>query len=73
MLKCVCTFYLKAYLMRLIYFQDFYNKTFSSSRLQTHSGIDMSQDSTESGLNLFLIPSNLNRNKGKKCEQSKDI
>ncbi|XP_032667762.1 protein SMG9 isoform X2 [Odontomachus brunneus] len=43
--------------------KDFYNKTFSSSRLQTHSGIDMSQDSTENGLNLFLIPSNLNRNK----------
>ncbi|XP_014482978.1 PREDICTED: protein SMG9 [Dinoponera quadriceps] len=36
--------------------KDFYNKTFSSSRLQTHSGIDMSQDSTESGLNLFLMP-----------------
>ncbi|XP_011153344.1 protein SMG9 [Harpegnathos saltator] len=43
--------------------KDFYKKTFSSSRLQTHSGIDMSQDSTENGLNLFLIPSNLNRNK----------
>ncbi|KAG5327477.1 SMG9 protein, partial [Pseudoatta argentina] len=39
------------------FFQDFYNKAFSSSRLQTHSGIDMNHCSTESGLNLFLIPS----------------
>ncbi|XP_011069218.1 PREDICTED: protein SMG9 isoform X4 [Acromyrmex echinatior] len=37
--------------------KDFYNKAFSSSRLQTHSGIDMNHCSTESGLNLFLIPS----------------
>ncbi|XP_012057021.1 PREDICTED: protein SMG9 [Atta cephalotes] len=37
--------------------KDFYNKIFSSSRLQTHSGIDMNHCSTESGLNLFLIPS----------------
>ncbi|XP_011706483.1 PREDICTED: protein SMG9 isoform X1 [Wasmannia auropunctata] len=42
--------------------KDFYNKVFSSSRLQTHSGIDMSHCSTENGLNLFLIPS---RTKGK--------
>lgn len=45
----------------LLYFyfflQEFYNKVFSSSRLQTHSGIDMSHCSTENGLNLFLIPS----------------
>lgn len=37
--------------------KEFYNKVFSSSRLQTHSGIDMSHCSTENGLNLFLIPS----------------
>ncbi|KAL6433610.1 hypothetical protein ACFW04_006594 [Cataglyphis niger] len=37
--------------------KEFYNKVFSSSRLQTHSGIDMSHCSTENVLNLFLIPS----------------
>ncbi|CAL1681080.1 unnamed protein product [Lasius platythorax] len=37
--------------------KEFYNKIFSSSRLQTHSGIDMSHYSIENGLNLFLIPS----------------
>ncbi|KYM94720.1 Protein SMG9, partial [Cyphomyrmex costatus] len=37
--------------------KDFYNKVFSSSRLQIHSGIDMNHCSTDSGLNLFLIPS----------------
>lgn len=36
--------------------KEFYNKVFSSSRLQTHSGLDMSVDSTEGGFNLFLIP-----------------
>jgi len=36
-------------------FQEFYNKVFSNSRLQTHSGINMDHCSTESGLNLFLI------------------
>lgn len=40
-----------------IFFQEFYNKVFSTSRLQTHSGIDMSNCSTENVLNLFLIPS----------------
>lgn len=37
--------------------KEFYNKIFSSSRLQTNSGINMSHCSTENGLNLFLIPS----------------
>ncbi|KAL0123421.1 hypothetical protein PUN28_005744 [Cardiocondyla obscurior] len=37
--------------------KDFYNKIFSISRLQTHSGIDMSHCSKENNLNLFLIPS----------------
>jgi len=36
-------------------FQEFYNKVFSNSRLQTHSGINMDHCSTENGLNLFLI------------------
>ncbi|XP_012270694.1 protein SMG9 [Orussus abietinus] len=36
--------------------KDFYNKVFASSRLQTHSGLDMSSTSTEGQLNLFLIP-----------------
>ncbi|XP_001600565.2 protein SMG9 [Nasonia vitripennis] len=36
--------------------RDFYNKTFSSSRLQTHSGLDMSLCPVENQLNLFLIP-----------------
>lgn len=36
---------------------------FSTSKLQTHSGINMSQCSTESGLNLFLIPSRTNEGK----------
>ena len=39
-----------------MYFQEFYNKLFSSSRLQTHSGLDLSDDSMEAGLNLFFIP-----------------
>ncbi|KAF7400553.1 protein SMG9 [Vespula maculifrons] len=36
--------------------KEFYNKVFASSRLQTHSGLDMSRGSVESGLNLFLMP-----------------
>ncbi|XP_011494881.1 PREDICTED: protein SMG9 isoform X2 [Ceratosolen solmsi marchali] len=36
--------------------KDFYNKTFASSRLQTHSGLDMSLYPAENQLNLFLIP-----------------
>lgn len=36
--------------------KEFYNKVFSSSRLQIHSGLDMSHGSIENGLNLFLIP-----------------
>lgn len=39
-----------------MYFQEFYNKLFSSSRLQTHSGLDLSNNSMEAGLNLFFIP-----------------
>ncbi|KAJ8668428.1 hypothetical protein QAD02_010091 [Eretmocerus hayati] len=35
---------------------DFYNKTFASSRLQIHSGVDMSSYPTENHLNLFLFP-----------------
>ncbi|XP_015116940.1 protein SMG9 [Diachasma alloeum] len=37
--------------------KNFYSKVFSSSRLQIHSGLDMSTCSTEGQLNLFLIPS----------------
>lgn len=37
--------------------KEFYNKVFSNSRLQTHSGLDMSAASKEGQLNLFLIPS----------------
>jgi len=44
------------FILLLNFFQEFYNKIFSSSRLQTHSGINMDHYSTESGLNLFLIP-----------------
>ncbi|KAK1116520.1 hypothetical protein K0M31_018983 [Melipona bicolor] len=36
--------------------KEFYNKLFSSSRLQTHSGLDLSNNSMEAGLNLFFIP-----------------
>ncbi|XP_017888871.1 protein SMG9 [Ceratina calcarata] len=36
--------------------KEFYSKVFSSSRLQTHSGLDMSNHSMETGLNLFFIP-----------------
>ncbi|CAK9816014.1 Nonsense-mediated mRNA decay factor SMG9 [Anthophora plagiata] len=36
--------------------KEFYSKVFSSSRLQTHSGLDMSNHSMEAGLNLFFIP-----------------
>jgi len=46
----------KIIFLNFYFFQDFYNKIFSSSRLQIHSGIDMSHCSTENGLNLFLIP-----------------
>jgi hypothetical protein len=37
-------------------FKDFYNKAFASSRLQIHSGLDMSLYPMENQLNLFLIP-----------------
>ncbi|XP_051163003.1 nonsense-mediated mRNA decay factor SMG9 [Leptopilina boulardi] len=37
--------------------KKFYNKVFVNSRLQTHSGLDMSSSSKEGQLNLFLIPS----------------
>ncbi|XP_020293561.1 protein SMG9 isoform X2 [Pseudomyrmex gracilis] len=40
--------------------KKFYDKLFSTSKLQTHSGINMGNCSTESGLNLFLIPSRTN-------------
>ncbi|XP_043786149.1 protein SMG9 isoform X2 [Apis laboriosa] len=36
--------------------KEFYTKLFSSSRLQIHSGLDMSNHSMEAGLNLFFIP-----------------
>ncbi|XP_050492529.1 nonsense-mediated mRNA decay factor SMG9 isoform X6 [Bombus huntii] len=36
--------------------KEFYGKLFSSSRLQIHSGLDMSNHSMEAGLNLFFIP-----------------
>lgn len=36
--------------------KEFYTRVFSSSRLQTHSGLDMSDYSTEAGLNLFFVP-----------------
>lgn len=39
-----------------LYLQEFYTKLFSSSRLQIHSGLDMSNHSMEAGLNLFFIP-----------------
>lgn len=42
--------------------KEFYNKAFSGSRLQTHSGIDMNHCSVENGFNLFLIPSKSNEN-----------
>lgn len=47
----------------VLLFQAFYNKVFTSSRLQTHSGIDMTQCSIEGGLNLFLIPSSTKEGK----------
>lgn len=37
--------------------KEFYNKVFLNSKLQTHSGLDMSNHSSEEELNLFLIPS----------------
>ncbi|OAD57874.1 Protein SMG9 [Eufriesea mexicana] len=40
--------------------KEFYSKLFSSSRLQTHSGLDMSNYSMEAGLNLFFIPRIIN-------------
>lgn len=39
-----------------LYLQEFYTKLFSNSRLQIHSGLDMSNHSMEAGLNLFFIP-----------------
>lgn len=39
-----------------MHLQEFYGKLFSSSRLQIHSGLDMSNHSMEAGLNLFFIP-----------------
>ncbi|XP_034934513.1 protein SMG9 [Chelonus insularis] len=35
---------------------DFYTKVFATSKLQIHSGLDMSSYPTEGQLNLFLIP-----------------
>ncbi|XP_053982442.1 nonsense-mediated mRNA decay factor SMG9 [Hylaeus volcanicus] len=40
--------------------KEFYSKVFSSSRLQTHSGLDMSNHSMDAGLNLFFIPQIVN-------------
>ncbi|XP_012217709.1 nonsense-mediated mRNA decay factor SMG9 isoform X2 [Linepithema humile] len=51
----------------------FYNKVFTSSRLQTHSGIDMTQSSTEGGLNLFLIPSSIKEEDMTFCETEKSL
>ncbi|KZC14600.1 Protein SMG9 [Dufourea novaeangliae] len=36
--------------------KDFYSKVFATSRLQIHSGLDTSNQSTDTGLNLFFIP-----------------
>ncbi|XP_014208604.1 protein SMG9 [Copidosoma floridanum] len=36
--------------------KDFYNKTFSSSKLQTHSSLDMNSCFVDNQLNLFLFP-----------------
>lgn len=36
--------------------EDFYTKVFSASKLQTHSGLDMSLTPKAGKLNLFLIP-----------------
>lgn len=60
-----CTFYIKnnkwlilkvTLIFHYLYLQEFYTKLFSSSRLQIHSGLDMSNHSMEAGLNLFFIP-----------------
>lgn len=53
--------------------KDFYNKIFSSSRLQTHSGIDMSHCSTDNSLNLFLIPSRTKEEDKTFCENEKSL
>ncbi|EZA58166.1 hypothetical protein DMN91_011703 [Ooceraea biroi] len=53
--------------------KEFYNKVFSNSRLQTHSGIDMNSCSTESGLNLFLIPSRTKEGDMIFCESEKSL
>ncbi|XP_071632718.1 nonsense-mediated mRNA decay factor SMG9 isoform X2 [Temnothorax longispinosus] len=53
--------------------KDFYNKVSSSSRLQTHSGIDMSPCSTESSLNLFLIPSRAKEEDKTFCENEESL
>ncbi|XP_039313533.1 protein SMG9 isoform X1 [Solenopsis invicta] len=53
--------------------KDFYNKVFSSSRLQTQSGIDMNHCSTENGLNLFFIPSRTKEEDMTFCESEESL
>lgn len=64
-MKCKTSIYIYSISRNLfnISFQEFYNKAFSGSRLQTHSGIDMNHCSVENGFNLFLIPSKSNESK----------
>nr|XP_031830020.1 protein SMG9 [Nomia melanderi] len=40
--------------------KDFYSKVFSTSRLQTHSGLDASIQSVDASLNLYFVPQIVN-------------
>ncbi|XP_076300529.1 nonsense-mediated mRNA decay factor SMG9 [Lasioglossum baleicum] len=53
--------------------KDFYSKVFSASRLQTHSGLDMSSQSTDASLNLFFIPEIVNEESAMRQNEKKLI
>lgn len=53
--------------------KDFYSKVFSASRLQTHSGLDMSPQSTDASLNLFFIPEIVNEESAMRQDEKKLI
>ncbi|XP_076652556.1 nonsense-mediated mRNA decay factor SMG9 [Halictus rubicundus] len=53
--------------------KDFYSKVFSASRLQTHSGLDMSPQSTDASLNLFFIPEIVNEESAMRQNEKKLI
>ncbi|XP_044018021.1 protein SMG9 [Aphidius gifuensis] len=53
--------------------KEFYSKVFATSKLQTHSGLDMSVTSKDGQLNLFLIPFITNKDEPTIHENEKEL